>query len=60
MQNLKSQKNSKKPKKKLWRSPRIEALGNLKDVIKATNPGKSTFGTDGQGGGGGEEMFMAP
>ena len=45
-------------KKKQWHHPKLEELGNLSKIIKATNPGKSVFGTDGGGGGGGEEMFM--
>ena len=44
--------------KKQWHHPELEELGNLSKIIKTTNPGKSDFGTDGMGGGGGEEMFM--
>lgn len=44
--------------KKTWRTPKLDQLGNLSEIIRALNPGKSDFGTDGQGGGGGEEMFM--
>ena len=45
IQNL--EKNTKNSKKKVWKSPQIEELGNLRDVIKATSPGKSQFGADG-------------
>ena len=56
IQNL--EKNTKNSKKKVWKSPQIEELGNLRDVIKATSPGKSQFGADGGGGVEGEEMSM--
>ena len=58
MTGLKLEKNTKKSKKKVWKSPQIEELGNLRDVIKATVPGKSQEGDDGGGGAAGEEMSM--
>ena len=49
--------NDAKLPKTEWETPKLTVLGQLKDFINAGNPGKSSFGSDG-GGGGGPEMTM--
>lgn len=44
--------------KQAWRSPEIKEIGNVHTLVQALNPGKPSFGVDGGGVGGGEEMFM--
>lgn len=46
-------------RKKTWQSPQITEVGDLQTLVQTTNPGKPSFGTDGGGVGGGEEMFMS-
>jgi len=45
-------------RKKVWQSPEIKEVGELRTLVQALDPGKPSFGTDGGGVGGGEEMFM--
>ncbi len=44
--------------KKVWQPPAIKEAGDLRTLVQALNPGKPSFGLDGGGVGGGEEMFM--
>lgn len=45
--------------RKVWQSPAIKEAGDLRTLVQALNPGKPSFGIDGGGVGGGEEMFMS-
>ena len=47
-------------RKKVWQRPEITEVGDLRTLVQALNVGKPSFGTDGGGVGGGEEMFMSP
>jgi hypothetical protein len=45
-------------RKMVWQSPQVTEVGDLQTLVQTLNPGKPSFGTDGGGVGGGEEMFM--
>ena len=48
MSDKQSRKKPSKVKKKQWRSPKLEELGNLSMIINAGGGGKSVFALDGQ------------
>jgi hypothetical protein len=55
---MKEQPHQDPTKKRPWSAPRLAKFGRLSEAVQANNPGKSDFGLDGMGMGGGEEMFM--
>lgn len=47
------------PQRRRWTTPKLTPFGSLATIVQTTNPGKPSFGKDGGGMGGGEEMFMS-
>jgi hypothetical protein len=44
--------------KKVWESPKITEVGDLRTLVQSLVPGKPSPGKDGVGVGGGEEMMQ--
>ena len=51
--------DKKPPQRRRWATPKLTPFGSLATIVQTTNPGKPSFGMDGGGTGGGEEMFMS-